>query len=232
MFSKASNPEVTTQSHGELAVAARPWVNLWITIHLFSLCVCLAANLAPSELERRVMNTLAPYTVAMHQDYGAVPLEMTRGDGIELDWNHTFELHDVDAQAEQWRPLEPPMHVLSWADRRWAAFERMIAVAANEKNDPVIHLLMERAIDADRRESGILADAVRLVQHKALSYTADLALSRGELPESDRQDRVLFHCKVVELGKGRRRLMPIAESLRTSKSLAIPERLREPESRP
>lgn len=217
-------------SSGEFPVAVRPWASLWITIHFFSICVCLSANLAPSELQRRIMKMLAPYTLTTHQDYGAVPLEMTRGDSLALDWKHVFELHD--AETDIWHRLDQPSQFFSRADRRWASFNRMLAIAAIDKSDPLVHLLMTRAIDVHRHQNGRKADEVRLVQQKVFDYASDLALSRGELPETDRQDKVLYHCRVVELADGRIRLMPLYESTRTTKSLVGPRALPESEHRP
>jgi hypothetical protein len=204
-------------SLGKLADSARPWLSLWITIHFFAICICLAANISPSEMERRVVKIMAPYAVGLHQDYGGVPLEMTRGG--EIDFQHVFEVHETEAQPNVWLPILPGVHVGSWADYRWSAFQRMVAAAASEKNEDLIHLLLERAVAHHRRTTDKQVDVVRLMRRTALSYAADQALIAGDLPSAELADSNLYECRVVRLGTGQTRLLPVLESTRTTKSV-------------
>ena len=204
--------------HGQLADALRPWISLWLTIHFFALAICLAANLVSSELERRILKVLAPYTVGLHQDYGAVPLEMTRG--AEIDYAHVFQVHEAGNAPDQWQSIEPPRHFASSLDHRWRSFEHWVAMAASEPNEDLIYMLFERCLERQFRGSDAKADGVRLLRRATLSYAADQARVAGELPVAELSDRTLFECRVVHLSGDRVKLLPVLESMRTSKSLA------------
>jgi hypothetical protein len=194
-------------------------VSLAITIHFFATIVSLAANLSPSELERRILKLLTPYTVGLHQDYQGVPLDMTRGS--EVDFPCQFEIRR--AGSEQWQTVEPPRHFASAWDRRWRTFERMADIVAIEQNEPLVYLVFEQCVRREEvaRDSAAV-DSVRLVRRAALSYAADQAYVAGELPVSENQDRTLYECRVVKLDADRIKLIPVLESMRTSKSLSKP----------
>lgn len=215
---------------GQLAESFRPWVSLAITIHFFAIVVSLAANLSPSELERRILKVLTPYTVALHQNYQGVPMEMTRG--TEIDQACEFEIRRAGPPGEPWQTVQPPRHSGMPLDLRWRTFERMTGIIATEQNEPLVHLLFEQCVRRAEQsgtelpgpeQSGPAAvESVRLVRRATLSYAADQAYLAGELPQSENQDRTLFECRVVRLDKERIRLIPVLESLRTSKSLVTP----------
>ncbi|MCC6508636.1 MAG: hypothetical protein IT423_05995, partial [Pirellulaceae bacterium] len=76
------------------AVDKRPWISLWLTIHFFIVAFGLVTNIGSSSLQRRLSQVLAPYSMALHQDYGGIPLAMT--EGAELDMNHAIEVHLAD----------------------------------------------------------------------------------------------------------------------------------------
>lgn len=205
------------EARAHMADSLRPWVSLAITIHFFAIVVSLSANLSPSELQRRLRKMLAPYTVTLHQDYQGVPLEMTRGS--EIDYPCAFEIRRAAAEADQWQTVEPPKHFASALDHRWRTFQRMTNITAIEQNEELVQLLFEQCV---RREEAMSAEpihAVRLVRRASLSYASDQAYVAGELPKAESDDRTLFECRVVKLEGDRIKLIPVLESLRTSKSL-------------
>lgn len=209
------------EAKGQLADSLQPWVSLAITIHFFAIIISLAANLSPSELEHRLLKVLTPYTVALHQDYPSVPLEMTRG--MEIDFPCHFEVRHPGAEAGQWKTVAPPDHLGSALDRRWRTFTRMTNIVAAEQNEPLVHLLFEHCVRrAESLTTSPPVESVRLVRRASLSYVADQANLAGELPPAGSQDHTLFECRVVKLNGDRIRLIPVLESLRTSKSLLKP----------
>jgi hypothetical protein len=211
----------SSAASGQLSAGLRPWISLWLTIHFFALGVCLAANFVSSELERRILKVLAPYTVGLHQDYGGIPLEMTRG--AEIDYPHALQIHHTDEADDAWQNVAPANQVLAMLDQRWHAFERWVALAAAEQNEELIYLLLQRCLDSSLRGDEAAVDRVRLVRRATLSYAADRARVAGELPVTDLEDRTLYEARVVELSGGRVKLLPVLESLRTSKSLPLKE---------
>lgn len=228
----------SANGHGQVPEALRSWISLWLTIHFFALAVCLAANFVSSELERRILNVLAPYVVGLHQDYGAVPLEMTRG--AEIDYRHEYQVHEAGRAADRWQTLDPPQHAFSTFDDRWRSFERLTAMAASELNEDLIYLLLEHCLagpfgnadsPADARTAAPAdsdagnsidrkVDGVRLLRRATLSYTADRLRVAGELPVAELGDKNLFECRVVHLSGGRVKLLPVLETLRTAKSVS------------
>ena len=202
---------------GHVNSTLRPWLNLWLTVHFFALAVCLAANFASSELERRVLKVLAPYTVLLHQDYGGVPLEMTRG--MESDFPHVFQVHVAGKASDDWQTASPNGMGISIVDRRWSAFQYRVAGVARAKDDDLALLLMERSLNQQVEAATDQLDRVRLVRRTSLSYTADRERAAGELPIEQMQDRTLYEYRVVRLDGERVKLLPVLESTRTSKSL-------------
>lgn len=203
--------------NGQVNCSLRPWLNLWLTVHFFSLAVCLAANFASSELERRLLKVLAPYTVLLHQAYGGVPLEMTRG--LETDFLHEFQVHVVGQASDAWQTVAPKHTGISVVDRRWRAFQQRVAFVASAKDDDLSLLLMERSMIQQSVAAGDQLDGIRLVRRASLSYAADRARVAGELPVEQLRDQTLYEYRVVHLQGGRVKLLPVLESTRTSKSL-------------
>ena len=203
--------------NGHVNSAVRPWLNLWLTVHFFALAVCLAANFASSELERRILKVLAPYTVLLHQNYGGVPLEMTRG--TDSDFPHVFQVHVAGKPSDDWQTVSPNHTGLSVVDRRWSAFQRRVAVVAGAKDDDLALLLMERSMIQQVAAATDQLDGVRLVRRTSLSYAADRARVAGELPIEQLQDQTLYEYRLVHLDGERVKLLPVLESTRTSKSL-------------
>ncbi len=185
------------------------------------LALALSANRSPSELQSRLLRVLSPYLVGLHQDYGGVNFEMTRGS--EIDFEHRIEFQfakseNTNRQVNDWQPW-PVKQILG--DSHVTSWERMIAISVQENNEELIHLIFAKAIDAAANEFQQPVDRVRLVRIPSLSYSSERLLRAGELPQSQLEQRVLFECRAVRLDSSSQevRLVPVLESTRTSKSV-------------
>lgn len=194
--------------------AFRPWIHLGLTIHFFALLVCLASNLAPSELQLRLLKLLSPYTVGLHQDYGAVRLEMTRG--TDIDFDHQIQFRK--SRDEPWQLLAPTKSWADWLDRRWPNFVRLMAIAARDQNDELVYALLEHAAKL-RIATGSQPQDVRFLRRATLSIASDRASSSGVLSPAELEDNALYECRVIYLDDGRIRLLPVLKSLRTTKAV-------------
>lgn len=63
--------------------AVRTTVSLLLFMHLFCLVVVLSSSFLPSELQRRLVSVVAPYTKSLHLDPNFLPFQLTNGeDGL------------------------------------------------------------------------------------------------------------------------------------------------------
>jgi hypothetical protein len=200
----------------QLAVKWRPWLSLWVTIHFFVLGIFLFANVESSALLRRMTRLLGPYAVFLHQDYGAVPLAMTRGG--QSDYPHLLQFHARSDDASLWRTVPTDAGPFGWLDRRAENFSHMVSIVAEEKNEELVHLLFEQAILQASQQGVESVDGVRLVRQATLSYTQALAARAGELPTTEMEDKVLFECRVLDVD-GQTKLLPVLEPTRRARSV-------------
>lgn len=77
----------------------RTFASLAIFIHLFCVFVVLSSNLAPSSLQDRLVQFLAPYTRTLNFDPNFVPYHLTSGESI--DAFHSVEVDTADGQTRR-----------------------------------------------------------------------------------------------------------------------------------
>ena len=215
-----SNRELATRTSErahQLRPNARAWVNLWLTVHFFALALALLTNYASSDLQRRIQRVLAPYSVGLHQDYGGLPLEMTRGE--QASFAHAFQIHTIGNTADDWLYVHPPLHAMSVFDHRWRTLEHLAALAANDSREDIIALLCEHCLRGQPSTITGRVDAVRFVRRGNVSYVQARRLVEGELSPDDVKARAVFTYRVVEMPGGRLKLLLEAEPTRTAKPL-------------
>ena len=70
-------------SEGVPSEGVRTTISLLLFMHLFCLGVVLSSSFLPSELQRRLVSVVAPYTKSLHLDPNFLPFQLTNGeDGL------------------------------------------------------------------------------------------------------------------------------------------------------
>ncbi len=199
--------------HLAMQQTRRPWLSLWVTIHFFIVTICLLNNAGGSQLLSRLVRAVAPYSIALHQDYGGLPLGMTSGE--ELDKQCLVEIHLAGDPPQQWHIAQPTTSSL-WGtiDRRAANLEHMISIAGADKNEEILGLLFDTAL----HQSPGQVDRIRLRRVAAATFQQASLSSSGELPPGSIQDTTLFECTVIELSGGVKRLLPVLDKVRRAQT--------------
>ncbi len=205
-----------SQGQGQIDPAYKPWLSLWLTIHLFALIVCLFANHSSGVLTQRLVRLLAPHSVASFQDYGAAPLAMTQA--LPLDDPHRIEMHRVSDPADAWQPVFAEDSILALS-KPTTNFQRMLGVAGEEKNEELIHLLFEHCLRSEDKTAKNPIDGLRLVR-VATKSLARFNSERQLDPSASLHKRQTIHeCRVVTLPGDRPKLIPVLERTRRADTL-------------
>ncbi len=209
-------------------------VSLLILLHGFALLVAVSSNLAPSYLQGRMLNRLAPYLNITHQAYNTLPLELTRGEladfPLHVELQRQTTNTETDVEGPTWQPLaiaglvdfaEAPtaQHTTRWPNvARWLS----LTASADPENE-ILSDFSAQCVRLAEKQTGQRYSGVRLVSPKVLSFDEDLALASGMREPSDDefQPTVVYSANVVRLGEGtseeRLSLVPAQLAARTAR---------------
>lgn len=194
----------------------RAWLSVWVVVHFFILAICLIQNNGSSYLVRRLQQLFSPYAVAIGQDYGARPLEMTTD--TERSRLHLLQYHLRDAAPDTWNTVEPSdLPFVSKLDPRWRNFQHLLALAATENNEELIYFVFDHIAQRTHAQQ-MSIDGVRLMRKATLSFAQNELYREGQLPAEDLNDQVLFEVRVIAMTAGQIRLLPVLERTRRAAS--------------
>lgn len=218
----------------------RNTLSLLIILHGLALIVAVSSNLAPSYLQGRILNRLAPYLNTTHQAYNALPLELTRGEladfPLQVELQTSAANTGADVAEHAWQPMSIEglvnFAVAPTAQRatRWSNLARWLSLTASA--DPENEILSDfsaRCVTLAEKQTGQRYSGVRLVSPKVLSFDEDMALAGGirELFDEEFQPTIVYSANIVRLQDGasqeRLSLVPVQSAARTSKPASSSE---------
>lgn len=180
----------------------------------------LLANLSPSILQDRISAIAGVYLVTTAQDYGAVPIELSHGEVLEVPMR--IEVHQAGEAADRWTTLFPTP---STPAHQWPNVSRLMRLIATEIPDSeILSELVARAIAISSPRDVQDADYVRITAPYMASYDEFSIAGEGR-SENIRMlypDSVVFSAKIVQSSDGDLLLIPNQDPSRTSKSQRPP----------
>lgn len=221
---------MATSRRDEPTLRTRWLISVALLLHFGVLLFQLSANVAPSYLQGKIDDWLAPLLVTLNLDYGATPLELTHA--APIDFPLLVELLPADAAhdaPQAWQTLELPNATLSsndtWDFRRsrWPNYARLIRLVAVEYPDS--ELLADIALPfvhyAESRSRNQFS-ALRIRAPKVLSYEEEEARASGyeELEGQEARGTVVFGATIVRTSSSIV-LVPFQEPARTAKPAVV-----------
>jgi hypothetical protein len=204
----------------------RSIVSVLIVIHLAALVITLAANLAPSYLQGRLTDALAPYLRTTSQFYEAFPIELTHAESI--DFPLLVEFHETGEPPSQWRRADLP-GVLASANgsidvrgSRWPNLSRLIRLLAEDQPESeILADLLARFVVSEELTSHQPLDGARFIAPHVFSFDDDLlaAAGQGSLVQGEWKPEIIYQARIVRGAEGRILLVPEQESMRTAKPM-------------
>lgn len=239
MASDSPNAMHTTQL-GWPPAWLRNTVSLLIILHGFALLIAVSSNLAPSYLQGRILNRIAPYLNMTHQAYNALPLELTRGELADFPLQIELQTQAPNNEIDVAEPIWQPMTVEGLVDfdkaattqrtTRWPNVARWLSLTASvDPENEILSDFSAQCVRIAEKQSGQRYSAIRLISPKVLSYDEDLALVGGMRESSDEafQPTIVYSANIVRLGEGtgqeRLSLVPAQPAARTAKPTSSSE---------
>ncbi len=193
------------QSSG-LSEGVRAAISVFLFIHLFALLVCLAANLAPSLLEQRLLWVLRPYVQLLNFDLDGTRYFLTRAS--ERDVDHRLEIlaeGDERAVDASWQNIVRGVK----GSERYHRYQRLADMMSFfQEDDEVTALLAASVVRSYRFQEETRVSRIRCRRHTLQSWERPVAAD-GALddPDSPQYFSVLYYANVVTTPEGDIRLV-------------------------
>jgi hypothetical protein len=175
MTKRAGLSERDSRAWGE---TSRALVSIALFAHLFVVFVCLAANLAPSVLQQRLLRLFSPYARPLNFDLDGTRYFLTHGTSRDVD--HRVEVlreagAEGDESAWQWVGSGAP------GSERYHRYQRLAeALAFFAEDDSVTALLAAGVARQAARYEGVPVREIRCRQHLLQSWMAVRSESPAE----------------------------------------------------
>jgi hypothetical protein len=182
-------PDPTTNSTKETpSQTGRVLISLLLFAHLFFVVVALAANLAPSQLQSRILSRFAFYTQTLNLDLSFTPYYLTHAGPEDVD--HRIEVLPADESPDDddaWTVLPD---VGRRGSERYHRYQRLARVMSFFSRDDETAARVATAVGASYlHQRDIRPQRVRCRKHMLQSWTA---ITGGTSAQRDPDDPTYF----------------------------------------
>lgn len=193
--------EPTAPERPPLSDHLRAGISLALFAHLSVVLVCLAANLAPSALEQRLLQVFQPYAQLLNFDLDGTRYFLTHATIRDVD--HRIEVLPATAvsdEDDQWAVLRRGMR----GSERYHRYQRLAeSMAFFQENDDVTSLLAEAVARYYARHENAPLRELRCRQHVLQSWDAVGSPSPTVRdPDSSEYFVVLYRANVIGGSRG------------------------------
>lgn len=161
----------------------RTIVSLLLVVHLFVIAMCLAANLAPSQFQQRLMSVLRPYGQLLNFELEGTRFFLTRASATDVD--HRIE---VLPQGEDEQVADSWVHMSagSRGSERYHRYQRLADVMAYfAEDEQTAGTIAQSVAGYYLRQQEIALRQVRCRSHLLQPWDV---MQRGAIEELDPND--------------------------------------------